>query len=203
MYSVRYIIAKVLRKLLNPPAINHSEIDKTARCDIGANVSYSKMGRYSYIGEYTSLSNVEIGNFTSISSNCTIGGGNHPMNWVSMSPVFQNAGGLMRKKLGKLNYQTHTTTYIGNDVWIGGNSLIKGGVSIADGAVIGMGSVVTHDVGPYEIWGGNPARLIKKRFDEETIEELRNIQWWEWDEDRLKSNAPIMNDISNFLEEEK
>lgn len=199
MYIMKYVIAKILRKTLNPAAINHSEIDKTARCDIGTCVSYSKMGRYSYIGEYTSLSAVEVEAFTSISSGCTIGGGSHPMEWVAMSPAFQNSGGLMKKKFCCLDYQTHVTTHIGNDVWIGGDCLIKGGVKIADGAVIGMGSIVTHDVGPYEVWAGNPAKMIKKRFDDETIKKLLAIQWWNWGEEKIKEYAYLMNDVPEFL----
>lgn len=200
MYSLRYIVVKVLRKLLNHPAIIHSELDNTARCDVGCNVSYSKMGKYSYIGEYTSLSMVDVGAFTSISSGCTIGGGGHPVKWVSMSPVFQNSGGLMKKKFAQHNYQTHEKTYIGNDVWIGGDCLIRGGVHIADGAVIGMGSVVTHDIGPYEIWAGNPAKLIRKRFDDQTVNRLLEIQWWTWDERKLTEKAEFMNDMESFLE---
>ena len=121
------------------------------------------------------------------------------MDWVSMSPVFQNSGGLMKKKFIRLDYQTHVTTHIGNDVWIGGDCLIKGGVSIADGAVIGMGSVVTHDVGPYEIWAGNPAKMIRKRFDDETIKKLLAIQWWNWDDEKIKQYAPLMNNVPEFL----
>lgn len=194
-----YIIAKVFRKLLNPPAINHSEIDKTARCDIGCNVSYSKMGRYSYLGEYTSLSMVEVGNFTSISSGCTIGGGSHPINWVAMSPVFQGIGiGRVRKKFANHEFETHQKTYIGSDVWIGGDCLIKGGIKIADGAVIGMGSVVTHDVGPYEMWAGNPARMIRKRFDEDIIDSLLSIRWWNWKDEMLEERSDLMNDVEAF-----
>lgn len=206
MYSMKYIIAKILRKVLNPAAINHSELDKTARCDIGTCVSFSKMGRYSYIGEYSSLSAVEVGSFTSISSGCTIGGGSHPMDWVSMSPAFQNSGGIMRKKFVRLDYKTHVTTHIGSDVWIGGDCLIKGGVTIGDGAVVGMGSVVTHDVGPYEIWAGNPAKMIRKRFDEKTIERLLSVRWWDWDEKKIREYAQLMNNVPAFLrkvEEEK
>lgn len=199
MYSLRYIIVKVLRKLINRPAINHSDLDDTARCGIGCNVSYSKMGRYSYIAEYTSISMTEVGAFTSIAKGCTIGGGEHPMNWVSMSPVFHNSSGLMKKKFAKHEYQTHRKTYIGNDVWIGAHCLIKSGVKIADGAVIGMGSVVTHDVGPYEIYVGNPAHMIRKRFDDETISKLLESQWWNWDDDKISQYADKYNSVESFI----
>ena len=105
----------------------------------------------------------------------------------------------MKKKFIRLDYQTHVTTHIGNDVWIGGDCLIKGGVTIADGAVIGMGSVVTHDVGPYEIWAGNPAKMIRKRFDDEIIKKLLAIQWWNWDDEKIKEYAHLINDVPEFL----
>lgn len=201
MYSIRYIISKALRRILNRPAVNHSKIDKTAKCDVGCNVSCSEIGRYSYLGEFSSLSYVEVGNFSSISSGCSIGGGGHPMGWVAMSPVFQGIGiGVMKKKFANHPYDTHQTTHIGNDVWIGADCCIKGGISVADGAVIGMGSVVTHDVGPYEIWAGNPARMIRKRFDEQTIEALLSIRWWEWSDEVLQERASLINDVGAFVE---
>lgn len=69
-------------------------------------------------------------------------------------------------------------TVIGNDVWIGQGAFIKAGVHIGTGAVIGMGAVVTHDVEPYKIWVGNPARLIRKRFDDEMVQQLLASKWW-------------------------
>lgn len=198
-YQLKYIISKIIRKIINMPAINHSKISRKAKCDIGTNVSYSSMGKYSYIGEFTSLSYVDVGSFTSISSGCTIGGGSHPLDWVSMSPVFQKSSGLLRYKFSKLDYLTHKRTLIGNDVWIGGDCLIKGGVKIGNGAVIGMGSVVTHDVGPYEIWAGSPAKFIKKRFDDQTILDLENIKWWEWEDKKIKQYAHMMNDLVKFI----
>ena len=71
---------------------------------------------------------------------------------------------------------------IGNDVWIGLNTTILSGISIGDGAIIGAESLVTKNVGPYEIWGGNPAKFIKKRFDDDTIQKLLEIKWWDWED---------------------
>lgn len=201
--DIRYIIPKVLRKVLNPPAINNSMLDKTARADIGSVVADSSMGKYSYIGEHTSLISTEVGSFTSISNYCAIGGGSHPMEWVAMSPVFHNAGGLMKKKFATHEYDTTKTTRIGNDVWIGSHCLVKSGVTIADGAVIGMGSVVTQDVGTYEIWAGNPARCIRKRFADEKIDELMQRQWWNWTDEKIEKHAHCFTEIDAFLEETK
>jgi chloramphenicol O-acetyltransferase type B len=89
-------------------------------------------------------------------------------------------------------------TVIGNDVWIGTEALILPGRHIGDGAVIAARAVVTKDVGPYEIWGGNPARLIKKRFSDEDIEALLQIKWWDWDIEKIKANIDALR--SNNVE---
>lgn len=98
------------------------------------------------------------------------------------------------------DYQWQTHTVIGNDVWLGFRTVIKGGVKIGDGAVIGSGSIVTKDVGPYEIWAGNPARFIRKRFDDETIEKLLQSKWWDWDDEKLKLVGKSFIDIKDFLD---
>lgn len=90
-------------------------------------------------------------------------------------------------------------TRIGNDVWIGAESMIMPGIQIADGAVIAARAVVTKNVGPYEIWGGNPARLIKKRFSEEEILRLLKIKWWDWDLSVLKRNLDLLR--SNHIQQ--
>ena len=80
-------------------------------------------------------------------------------------------------------------TVIGNDVWIGYNATIMPGVTIGDGAIIGTKSVVTKDVMPYEIVGGNPAKPIRKRFDDDTISLLLKIKWWDWDFEKITQHA--------------
>ncbi len=203
MISKKYLISRVLRKMLNFPAINHSRLGKKARCDIGTVVSNSSLGDYSYIGEFTHLLYTDVGKFCSISNYCAIGGASHPMNWVSMSPAFNDSKGMMKTKLGKLHYEPFVRTKIGNDVWIGSHCLIKAGVTIGNGAIIGMGSVVTHDVGAYEMWVGNPAKVIGKRFDDSLISYLEEIQWWTWSNEKLKEFAHLFNDIEMLKNEVK
>ena len=85
-------------------------------------------------------------------------------------------------------------TIIGNDVWIGNGAIIMPGVKIGDGAVIGTNACVTKDVEPYSIIGGNPAKLIRKRFDEETISFLLDLAWWNWPIEKISANVlNIMN----------
>jgi len=83
-------------------------------------------------------------------------------------------------------------TVVGNDVWIGLEATIMAGVKIGDGAIIGAKSVVTKDVPPYTIVGGNPAKVIKKRFDLETTQQLLKIQWWNWSIEKIEANYNII-----------
>ena len=88
---------------------------------------------------------------------------------------------------------------MGNDVWIGEGCKVKAGIRIDNGAILGMGSVLTKDVGPYEIWAGNPARFIRKRFDDKTIEKLVESEWWEWEDTKIKEYAKYFNDPDQFI----
>jgi virginiamycin A acetyltransferase len=81
---------------------------------------------------------------------------------------------------------------VGNDVWIGYEAVILSGVKIGNGAIIGTRAVVTKDVPPYTIVGGIPARPIKKRFDEETIEALQKIEWWNWPFEKIQANVNVI-----------
>ncbi len=89
---------------------------------------------------------------------------------------------------------------IGNDVWIGARATIMGGVTIGSGAVIGANSVVAKNIPPYAIAVGNPARVIKYRFDEETVKKFMAVKWWNWDLNKIYDNVPIMGDTEKFLD---
>lgn len=89
---------------------------------------------------------------------------------------------------------------IGNDVWIGLRAIIMSGVTVGDGAIVGTGAVVTRDVPPYAIVAGSPARLLKYRFDPDTIEKLKAIRWWEWPDEKVKQEAHLLKgSITEFL----
>lgn len=107
----------------------------------------------------------------------------HNYNWIAVHPLI----GFDNSKLAGQKWKGDTI--IGNDVWLGAESLIMPGVQIADGAVIAARSVVTKNIAPYEIWGGNPACFIKKRFSDEHIEKILQIKWWDWDLAILKRNS--------------
>ena len=85
-------------------------------------------------------------------------------------------------------------TVVGNDVWIGKNSTILPGVQIGDGAIIAAHSVVTKDVGPYQVVGGNPARFLKKRFDDALIALLLQVRWWDFPPEKLVEVLPLLCD---------
>lgn len=181
--------------------IQNSKIDKTAAISSGTKFYRSSIDKYSYIGRNNFIIDTRIGRFCCIGPGCNIGGTSHPLDWVSTSSVFHKWDNILKKNFSRHEYDIFSQTEIGNDVWIATNVMVKAGVKISDGAVIGMGSVVTKDVGPYEVWGGNPARFIKKRFDDETISRLINIKWWELSEIELEQKAKYFNDIDLFLTE--
>lgn len=122
-----------------------------------------------------------IGKFCSIASNVRfiMNGGNHRTDWITNYPfpVF----GTGWEKAMPDSWPNKGDTVVGNDVWIGYGATIMPGVHIGDGAIVATGSVVTSDVAPYAIAGGNPSKEIRKRFSDSDIEELLRITWWNWD----------------------
>ncbi len=176
-----------------------SHVDKTAALDSFVRFYRSSLGRYSYIGRDSFVEHADIGSFTSIGGSVVIGGGSHPLDWVSTSPVFHAGKNILNRNFASFNYDPFATTIIGNDVWIGYGAIIMAGLSIGDGAVIGAGSVLTKNVGPYEIWAGNPARMIRKRHSESVCKSLQDSQWWNWDDNRLESGAHLICSPSEFL----
>ena len=196
---LKYYFVK-MRKKFKGSAIKNSLINKKARISGGNTILCSEIGAYSYTGYDTQILFCKIGRYCSIGSDCKIGGGGHPLDWVSTSPLFHSGKNVFKKHFAQNEYNPHTEITIGNDVWIGQDVIIKGGISIGNGAVIGMGAVVTKNVGAYEIWGGNPAKFIRKRFDDETIAELISKQWWNLSDDEIKKYGEIMNEPKKFLE---
>lgn len=130
-----------------------------------------------------------IGKFCSIAAGATfiMNGGNHLTQSVSSFP-FAIFGDDWSQAMDGKSYPTKGNTVVGNDVWIGYNTMIMPGVTIGDGAIIAANSTITKDVAPYTIVGGNPGKEIKKRFSDDKIEELLKVKWWNWDIDEITQN---------------
>ncbi len=199
MEKPSFYIAKALRAILQMPAMRNCVIDRTSKVCSGTQLTNIIMRKYSYIGHDCFVVNAEIGSFCSIADNCRIGGAEHNISFVSTSPVFCRGKNVLRKNFSNLDNAITSKTSIGNDVWLGAGTIVKSGVHISTGAVVGGGSVVTKDIPPYEIWAGNPAKLIRKRFDDRTIDALINSCWWELSDVDIKRVAPFIKDPTAFL----
>lgn len=182
-----FFISKFLR-WINRPALRDCDIDSSSKIGTGSNLISVKMGRYSYVGKNNSITNANIGSFCSIASYCAIGGGSHNITLISTSPIFTERRNIFGKKWGTTVVE-HKPVNIGNDVWIGEKVFINEGLTIGNGAVIGAHSVVTHDIPPYAIAVGAPAKVIKYRFSSDDIEFIEQSDWWGWSETDLKRVA--------------
>lgn len=168
------------------------------------------VGRYSYYSGYyhghgfddcarfllpdDGVDKLMIGSFCSIGSGAAFimaGNQGHRSDWISTFPFFWMPE--VPAFAGAQNgYRPAGDTVIGNDVWIGSEAIIMPGITIGDGAVIGTRSLVTRDVAPYAIVGGNPARVIRKRFDDSLVALLLEMTWWDWSDDQLQDAMPIL-----------
>ena len=120
-------------------------------------------------------------------------GANHQMNAVSTFPFYVLEG--WKQEVPKMtDMPMKGNTVIGNDVWIGENVTILPGIKIGDGAIVGANSTVSKDILPYSIVGGNPANIIRKRFDNELIDILLKVKWWNKEIDEINSLIPILTD---------
>ena len=139
-----------------------------------------RIGKYTFIGANATFqaNAISIGRFCSISQGCIVGTNHHPIDHFSTSAVFYSRSWGVSENSYKKKYNKGKSTIIGNDVWIGANAIVLGGVTVGDGAVIGAGSVVTKDVPPYAVVAGVPAKVLKYRFTESQIENFLKIKWW-------------------------
>lgn len=178
-----------------------------------------QVGRYSYYSGYyhghpfeecaryllsdrEDVDKLIIGSFCSIGSGASFimaGNQGHRYDWASSYPFFyMQEEPTFSSSLDA--FQKAGDTVIGNDVWIGSEAMIMPGIKVGHGAVIGSRALVTKDVEPYTIIGGNPAKQIKKRFCDDEIVLLLEMEWWNWSLDQIKAAMPMLcsSDISGL-----
>ncbi len=202
MKRIYYYLQKLVALFLSEPIIFKNKIvgyslvkSQLYQCNLSDKSKLSapyylssvKVGDYSYISKNANISNTTIGKFSSIGPNFSAGLGIHPTNGFSTSPMFysiskQNGYSFVDKNIIK----EFEPIIIGNDVFIGANVTVLDGVKIADGAIIGAGAVVVSDIPKYGIAVGVPAKVVKYRFDNETINRLQEKQWWNLPKNELK-----------------
>lgn len=161
-----------------------------------------KCGKHTYLCDYVTVASMHstIGSYVSIADNVSIGTTHHPVDFLSTHPFCYFE--MMKLKNSKqIPFEYNTPCHIGNDVWIGKSAIIMDGITVGDGAIIGAGAIVTHDVPPYAIVGGVPAKIIRYRFKEEIIKDLLELKWWELDEE-LIGKFPF-DDIEKCIEQLK
>jgi acetyltransferase-like isoleucine patch superfamily enzyme len=143
---------------------------------------------------------IEIGKFCSIADNVTVINVNHNYNAVSTYPLAIRI--LKSKNIKEIERERIVgNVIIGNDVWIGSKAIILKGTNVGDGAIIGAGSLVTKSIPPYAIVAGNPAKIIRYRFNEDQIRGLLAIKWWNWSDEKIEKNIDVFyGSIDKFLE---
>ncbi|WP_160714411.1 type B chloramphenicol O-acetyltransferase [Chitinophaga solisilvae] len=155
--------------------------------------SFDDCARYLF-SDRNDVDRLIIGSYCSIGSGVSFimaGNQGHRHDWISSFPFFYMSE-IPYFRQSRDGYQPAGDTVVGNDVWIGSEAMIMPGITIGDGAVIGSRALVTRDVEPYAIVGGNPAKLIRKRFSEHHITLLMEMKWWNWEEDILKDLMPVL-----------
>lgn len=216
MFEIKKLITKINNKLFRKKKTTdrvESDVILGKNCTISSSNfgKYNKVSDDSYLykttyGDYTysaqrvTIMNANIGKFCCIAQGVSIGLGKHPLtNFVSTHPAFYS----LNKQCGftfsdAQYYDEMGFVTIGNDVWIGADSIILDDVVIGNGAVIAANSVVTKDVPAYAIVGGTPAKIIKYRFSEEEIVFLENLKWWDKDSSWLQDNFMVMHNIESL-----
>lgn len=166
------------------------------------NIANSYVGYGTYIQKHSDIQYTLIGRYCSIADNVHTCIGTHPTSLMSTYPAFyydttDELGYSFHKGRPVYDVNKYPDEHndyqikIGNDVWIGSHVMIMAGVSIGDGAIVAAGAVVTKSIPPYQIWGGVPAKFIKNRFDNNCIEKVQKLKWWNKSEEWIRTNIDV------------
>lgn len=211
LITIYYRIANLGRCRISPSAIILRGCTFEGHNSVGNNtyLSSTSFGYGSFVGFGCEFSNCRIGRFCSLGSNIRVVSATHPVKgFISTHPAFFSDTYWFHY-VQTSKFKEHLTNddgfecSVGNDVWIGDNVLILGGRKIGDGAIIGMGSVVLHDVPPYTIVAGVPAKVIRKRYSDDVIASLQQIKWWNKPIDWIKRNAECFSDVEGFIDKQE
>lgn len=187
-----------IKNVIKNPSIQVGEYTYYSDINGAENFEEHVTHHYDFIGD-----KLTIGKFCAIAQGVEfiMNGANHRMNSVTTYP-FNIMGNGWEKVTPTLEAMPlKGDTVVGNDVWIGQNVTVMPGVHIGDGAIIAANSVLTKDIPPYHIVGGNPCKIIRKRFNDELIEYLLNLKWWDWSDEKIFKNLELL--CSSNLEEIK
>lgn len=186
-------------------SIQDSSFGAYVEIGAGTRVANTEMGDYSYCDRTCDIANADIGKFANIASFVRIGATDHPMEKASLHHFLYRSASYWDDAEDDAAWFTkrrHRRTGIGHDTWIGHGAMIKPEVTIGHGAVVASGTVVTKDVAPYTIVGGNTARLIRRRYEERVAERMMALAWWDWSHEALRQALPDFRalDAEAFLE---
>lgn len=219
--SIKTAAKRAIRGLRYPQLLGRNDVNINYSVDIksstfeGLNavgarsrIYNSTIGYGSYVGADSAIIGTKVGRYCSLGPDISMPTGLHPTTgFASTSPLFFSTAGQLgrsfvrRQKFMEYRYaEDGYLRVIGNDVWVGGNVVILEGVTIGDGAILGAGCVVTKNVPPYSICVGVPAKPIRYRFDQETIDRLLATKWWERGHEWVEANADSFEDVQELLE---
>ena len=196
-------------KKLSPDAPLIHPTSTAKHCTFGAWVEVgdhcvleeTHLGDYTYCFGGNDVIYSEIGKFNSIATGVRINPVQHPAKFRAAAHHFTYRCahyGLGADDDSLIAWRRQNRVKTGHDVWIGHNAVVMGGVTLGDGCVVGAGAVVTHDVAPYEMVGGVPARRLGWRYGEDLIAALLRIRWWDWSHQELKERLRDFDDVAAF-----
>ncbi|MCB4457740.1 chloramphenicol acetyltransferase [Leisingera sp. McT4-56] len=172
---------------------------------VGSRVSNAVFGNYSYCDRTCDIANAEIGMFANIASFVRIGAPDHPMEKASLHHFLYRSASYWDDAEDDAAWfarRAARTARIGHDTWIGHGAMIKPEVTVGHGAVVASGTIVTKDVAPYTIVGGNTAKVIRRRYPEAIAAQMMELAWWNWDHETLRTALPDFRNLraEEFLE---